>query len=54
LCARLRRLGLLVVVTPHARLLHFESLSRGYALDGPRPSVTVITGKASGRRCATA
>jgi GT2 family glycosyltransferase len=31
LCRRLRERGLLVVVTPHARLLHFESLSRGYS-----------------------
>jgi GT2 family glycosyltransferase len=39
LCARLRARGLLVVVTPHARLIHYESLSRGYALDDPnRPA----------------
>jgi GT2 family glycosyltransferase len=39
LCARLRARGLLVVVTPHARLVHYESLSRGYALDDPnRPA----------------
>jgi GT2 family glycosyltransferase len=31
LCARVRARGLTVVVTPHARLLHYESLSRGYA-----------------------
>ena len=37
LCHRLWQQGLQVVVTPHARLLHFESLSRGYSLDGPRP-----------------
>jgi GT2 family glycosyltransferase len=36
LCCRARREGLLVVVTPHARLLHFESLSRGYAVDRPQ------------------
>jgi GT2 family glycosyltransferase len=35
LCCRLRRLGLLVVVTPGARLVHFESLSRGWAVDAP-------------------
>jgi GT2 family glycosyltransferase len=35
LCARIREKGLLVVVTPHARLLHFESLSRGYMRDPP-------------------
>jgi len=32
LCRRARGCGLLVAVTPHARLLHYESLSRGYAL----------------------
>jgi GT2 family glycosyltransferase len=35
LCRRVRRRGLLVVVTPHARLLHFESVSRGYLVDQP-------------------
>jgi GT2 family glycosyltransferase len=35
LCCRVRRRGLLVVVTPHARLFHFECLSRGYAVDSP-------------------
>lgn len=30
LCRRVREAGLEVVVTPHARLWHFESLSRGY------------------------
>jgi GT2 family glycosyltransferase len=30
LCRRVREQGLRIVVTPHARLLHFESLSRGY------------------------
>lgn len=33
LCARVRQRGLQVVVTPAARLFHFESLSRGYMLD---------------------
>jgi GT2 family glycosyltransferase len=33
LCCRVRRQGLLVAITPHARLLHYESLSRGYSLD---------------------
>jgi len=32
LCRRIRQLGLLVAVTPHARLVHFESLSRGYSV----------------------
>ena len=31
LCRRVRERGLLVAVTPHARLLHYESLSRGYS-----------------------
>ncbi|MCI0684197.1 MAG: glycosyltransferase family 2 protein [Gemmataceae bacterium] len=31
LCRRVRERGWLVVVTPHARLMHFESLSRGYS-----------------------
>jgi GT2 family glycosyltransferase len=35
LCCRVRQLGLLVVVTPHARLFHFESLSRGWVVDAP-------------------
>ena len=35
LCRRVRAEGRLVVVTPHARLLHYESLTRGYALDEP-------------------
>jgi GT2 family glycosyltransferase len=35
LCCRLRRLGLFVVVTPHARLFHYESLTRGWAVDAP-------------------
>ncbi len=33
LCTRLRQGGLQVVVTPHARMFHYESLSRGYMLD---------------------
>jgi GT2 family glycosyltransferase len=33
LCCRLRQRGLTVAVTPHARLWHFESLSRGYTAD---------------------
>ncbi len=35
LCTRVRERGLLVVVTPHARLLHYEGLSRGYTVDKP-------------------
>jgi O-antigen biosynthesis protein len=35
LCCRVRRKQLLVVVTPHAQLLHFECLSRGFAGDQP-------------------
>src|SRR5262249_39465117 len=35
LCCRLRVQGFLVLVTPHARLLHFESLSRGWLVDSP-------------------
>lgn len=35
LCRRARALGHLVAVTPHARLLHYESLSRGYTLTPP-------------------
>jgi GT2 family glycosyltransferase len=31
LCHRARQRGWLVAVTPHARLVHFESLSRGYS-----------------------
>ena len=37
LCARLRSRGLQVVITPHARLFHYESLSRGYTLDEANP-----------------
>jgi GT2 family glycosyltransferase len=39
LCCRLRRRGLHVAITPHARLLHFESLSRGYGRDLPARTV---------------
>lgn len=35
LCRRVRARGRLVVVTPHARLLHYEALSRGYTVDQP-------------------
>jgi GT2 family glycosyltransferase len=35
LCCRLRQRGLLVTVTPHARLLHYEGLSRGFCDDRP-------------------
>ncbi len=35
LCRRVRRRGLAVAITPHARLCHFESLSRGYSLEPP-------------------
>lgn len=37
LCARVRARGLRVVVTPHARLLHYEGLSRGYTVGRPLP-----------------
>jgi GT2 family glycosyltransferase len=33
LCRRLRARGKLVLVTPRARLLHYEGLSRGYTVD---------------------
>lgn len=33
LCCRVRRHELLVAVTPYAQLTHFESLTRGYAVD---------------------
>jgi GT2 family glycosyltransferase len=33
LCRRIRAAGRLVVVTPRAQLLHYEGLSRGYAVD---------------------
>lgn len=35
LCRRVRERGLLVAVTPHARLVHFECLTRGYQRDDP-------------------
>jgi O-antigen biosynthesis protein len=35
LCRRAAARGLLVVVTPHARLIHYEGLSRGFAGDEP-------------------
>lgn len=35
LCRRVRDAGKLVVVTPHARLLHYEGLTRGCAVDAP-------------------
>jgi len=35
LCRRARERGLLVAVTPHARLVHFECLTRGYVRDDP-------------------
>lgn len=35
LCRRVRERGLLVVVSPDARLLHYEGLSRGCTLDVP-------------------
>lgn len=36
LCRRLRERGKLVLVTPRARLLHYEGLSRGYTIDPPQ------------------
>lgn len=35
LCQRVRERGQLVVVTPHARVLHYEGLSRGFSGDTP-------------------
>jgi GT2 family glycosyltransferase len=35
LCRRVRERGLRVLVTPHAQLLHYESLSRGYTAELP-------------------
>lgn len=35
LCCRARTQGRLVVITPHARLLHFEAITRGYTTDCP-------------------
>lgn len=37
LCCRVRARGLTVAVTPHARLLHYEGLSRGFGSDVPAP-----------------
>jgi GT2 family glycosyltransferase len=36
LCSRVRGRGLLVVVSPHARLFHYEGLTRGYTVDAPQ------------------
>jgi GT2 family glycosyltransferase len=36
LCRRVRERGLTVAVTPHARLIHYESLSRGYTAEPAR------------------
>lgn len=33
LCRRVRERGYLVAITPHAQLLHYESLSRGYSAE---------------------
>lgn len=33
LCIRVRATGRLVVISPHARLFHYEGLSRGYSVD---------------------
>ena len=38
LCCRASSLGLLVAVSPAARLLHFECLSRGFSGDDPKTS----------------
>lgn len=35
LCQRVRQRGLHVAITPHARLYHYESLSRGYCKEQP-------------------
>lgn len=35
LCERIRRRGLAVVVTPRARLIHYEGLTRGFTVDAP-------------------
>jgi GT2 family glycosyltransferase len=43
LCRRVREEGRLVVVTPHARLMHFESLTRGYSLDEPKARALAVT-----------
>ncbi len=36
LCRRVRQYGLRVFITPHAQLLHYESLSRGYQAEPAR------------------
>jgi GT2 family glycosyltransferase len=40
LCCRLRERGLKIAITPHARLWHFESLTRGYARELRQPILT--------------
>jgi GT2 family glycosyltransferase len=40
LCCRLWACGMKVAITPHARLWHFESLTRGYARELPQPILT--------------
>ena len=35
LCQRVRSMGHAVVITPDARLLHYEGLSRGFTVDAP-------------------
>lgn len=46
LCLRVRAAGLHVAVTPHARLYHFESLSRGYSRDEPAGALPAAGEKA--------
>ena len=43
LCRRLRRRGLLVLVTPDAKLLHYESLSRGYSANSAGTDVQPVS-----------
>lgn len=43
-CCRVRGRGLRVAVTPHARLLHYEGLSRGFSDE--RPGVGPLAGRA--------
>lgn len=43
-CLKLRALGRRIVVTPHARLLHFESASRG-AVDAEAPQFKLSLGR---------
>jgi GT2 family glycosyltransferase len=43
LCARVRDRGLRVVITPHARLLHYEGLTRGYTVDRPPASADRVS-----------